>query len=326
MWAKARLLRRSGLFAIVVLSSTLTGEDLSAEQIRIGLSVPNQSFYTPLFAAANDLGYFKQANLDVKITEYRGGSAAQEGLSAGAADLITYFPGGMALAVSKGVKQKIVGSVTPGAAAWYMFVQPNSSIRTPADLNGKKVGITTKGSTTDLFSLWSAERAGVTIQSIALGGGGLIPALRTNQVDAIVAFSPLSLQLLTTGAGRAIVDYNKEMPPMLLDAWVASQDMIDRRPEQIRAFFREFYRAVEYLQNNRTQALEWLKQHTLVDDPKVLELAYKETTMLQSLDGAFEDKWIADSLEMSGKTWGMPELLKMTPAQLSTHEFTPVKR
>ena len=76
----------------------------AAEKVRVGLSAPG---YTPYAAvqAAEELGYYKAKGLDVEITIYRGGGAAQEALAAGAADVISFFPPGAAIAMLKGVKQ-----------------------------------------------------------------------------------------------------------------------------------------------------------------------------------------------------------------------------
>jgi len=225
----------------------------AADPVRIGLAVPNQSLYTAVFAA-RDLGYFKDANVDVEITEFRGGSAAQEALVAGASDLITSYPPGAALASSKGAKEKLIAAIAPASNGWYLIVEPNSPIRTVKDLAGKKVGISTKGSTTDLYAEWAANQAGITIRSIPVGGGGLIPALKAQQVDAVVVFSPLSFKLLSTNSGRIIVDYAKELPLTLPECWTASQDVIEKRPNDVRAVLSGFYRSVKYLQGHKVRS------------------------------------------------------------------------
>jgi ABC-type nitrate/sulfonate/bicarbonate transport system substrate-binding protein len=292
--------------------------------VRIGLSVPNQAFYTAVFAA-RDLGYFKNEKVDVEITEFNGGGAAQEAVVAGGADMMTYFPAGVGMAVSKGAKEKIVGTITPGSSGWYMLVLPDSPIKSIKELADKKVGITVKGSTTDLYALWTAERAGVTIRTIPVGGGGLIPALKARQVDAIVAFSPLSLQLLSTSTGRPIVDYAKELPPSLTEAWVASDDMIAKRPDDIHRTLAAFYRAVRYMRQHKDEAIVLLKKYTRQEDPKILDLAFQNATMQESMDGVVEEQWVENSLRMAEKYWNLPELAKIKAKDIYTDKFFPFK-
>src|SRR5215203_4092721 len=171
------------------------------ELVRIGLAVPHNAAYVQ-FYAAETLGYYKEAGVKAELTLYRGGAASQEALSAGAADIITYFGAGVGLAVSKGAKEKIIAAIDPTPHGWHFLVLANSPIKSISDLNGKKIGVATKAGTADMFALWVADKGGAKAQTIPVGGGGMVPALRGGQVDAIAMFPGLSLQLVATGEAR----------------------------------------------------------------------------------------------------------------------------
>ena len=171
----------------VVLAVTAVSQSRAEDLVRIGLAVPSNAIYAP-FYAAEKLGLFKEASLKVELTIYRGGAASQEALSAGAADMITYFGGGAGLAILKGAKEKVVAALDPSPHGWYLLVQANAPFKSVKDLEGKKVGVTVKGGTSDMFALWAADRAGIKIQTIPVGGGGMVPALKSEQVDAIAMF------------------------------------------------------------------------------------------------------------------------------------------
>ncbi len=115
--------------------------------------------------SAEELGYYKDNGVKVEVTAYRGGGAAQEALAAGAADMINFFPPGVALAVKKGIKEKIVGIGSSTPNGWHIVVMANSPYQAVKDLAGKKIGVTAKGSTTDFFALWAANRAGVSVET-----------------------------------------------------------------------------------------------------------------------------------------------------------------
>ncbi len=142
--------------------------------MKIGLAVPNFGAFAPVYAA-EELGYYKEYGLTAEITAYRGGPAAQEALAAGAADIINFFPPGVALAVKKGIKEKIVGIGSAMPSGWAIVVMANSPFRTVADLAGKKIGITAKGATTDFYALWAAKKAGVAIETIPVGARRSFP-------------------------------------------------------------------------------------------------------------------------------------------------------
>ena len=60
----------------------------AATPLRIGMAVSDDVSTAPAYVA-EQLGYFKDAKLDVQLSSFRGGAAAQEALSAGAVDVIT---------------------------------------------------------------------------------------------------------------------------------------------------------------------------------------------------------------------------------------------
>ena len=90
-------------------------------------AVPHNAAYVQ-FYAAETLGFYKEAGVKAELTLYRGGAASQEALSAGAADIITYFGAGVALAISKGAKEKIVAAIDPTPHGWQFLVLANSPI------------------------------------------------------------------------------------------------------------------------------------------------------------------------------------------------------
>jgi ABC-type nitrate/sulfonate/bicarbonate transport system substrate-binding protein len=302
---------------------TLSGAAASAEElVRIGLAVPHNAAYVQ-FYAAETLGFYKDAGVKAEITIYRGGAASQEALSAGAADMITYFGAGVGLAVSKGAKEKIVAAVDPTPHGWQFLVLANSPIKTLKDLDGKKVGVATKAGTADMFALWVADKGGAKVQTIPVGGGGMVPALRAGQVDAIAMFPGLSLQLLATGEARSLMDLGKDMEPTLPDVIVAPQEMMDKRPQAVRGTLAALYKAVVHMRNNRDWALKYLKDFTEEKDDKVNVLTYEQVVVAMSQDGMVKPEWIANSINIAAKVWGLDDLRKVKPEDIYTNAFLP---
>ena len=244
-------------------------------------------------------------------------------MSAGAADIITYFGAGVALAISKGAKEKIVSAIDPTPHGWQFLVLANSPIKSIKDLDGKKIGVATKAGTADMFALWVADKAGVKVQTIPVGGGGMVPALRAGQVDAIAMFPGLSLQLVATGEARSLMDLGKEMEPTLPDVIVASQEMMDKRPQIVRGTLAAIYKAVGHLRNNREWALKYLKDFTEEKDDKVNVLTYEQVVVPLSQDGMVKPEWISNSVNIAAKVWGLDDLRKVKPEDIYTNAFLP---
>ena len=292
-------LRRSAacFLAMGALLASVSNADAQTT-VRIGLAVPNYGPYAPIYAA-EELGYYKEYGIKPEITAYRGGGAAQEALAAGAADMINFFPPGVALAVKKGIKEKIVGIGSATPYGWHIVVMASSPYQSIKDLAGKKIGVTAKGSTTDFFALWAADRAGVKVEPVPVGAPSLIPTLKSGQIDAAVLNSPLPFRMILPGEGRSLIDLGKEMHPTLPDVWVATQTMIDGNPKAIEGTLRAIYRATAYMKNNRAYAIDYLRKFTGEKDAKVSEMEFEIVLMGRPTSAKIERKWLEDSLALA---------------------------
>ena len=293
-----RLRRIAAQFvAFGILLASVTGADAQTV-VRIGLAVPNYGPFAPVYAA-EELGYYKENGLTVEITAYRGGPAAQEALAAGAADIINFFPPGVALAVKKGIKEKIVGIGSAKPLGWHIVAMANSPIRTLADMAGKKIGVTAKGATTDFFALWAAKKAGVTVETVPVGAPALIPTLKSGQIDVAVLNSPLSFRLIVPGEGRSLIDLGKDMEPTLPDVWVATQSLIDRNPKAVEGTLRAIYKATAHMKKNRAYGIEYMRKFTGEKDERVVELEYNVVLAGRPTSARIERAWIEASLALA---------------------------
>jgi NitT/TauT family transport system substrate-binding protein len=307
-------------FAGALAVASVTAGSAAAETVRIAFPADSVDF-SPAYVAEK-IGLFKKANVDVKLTVFRGGAAVQEAMSAGAADLMSYFGPAVALAVSKGAKEKFVMTVLPGAAGWNCIVKTDSPIKTVKDLDGKKIGVSSRASTSDMSALWMAERAGIHVQLVPLGAG-LAPGLRSGQVDALV-FSALTTQReILSGHARLLLDVGKEMPPTMANGYVATQEMMEKHPVELRATLAALLEASAYMRANKQWTLDFLKGFAKSDDSALIEVLYKQLVDNISRDGNIDAKWIETGLKFAAKAWDQPELDNMNVETLYTNEFLP---
>ncbi len=302
-WGLRRLTARSlAVAALLAYPSSASAQTT----VKIGLAVPNYGPYAPVHAA-EELGYYKENGIKAEITAYRGGAAAQEALAAGAVDILSFFPPGAALAVKKGIKEKVVGIGSATPYGWHIVVMTNSPYKSVKDLAGKKVGITAKGSTTDFYALWAANRAGVQVETIPVGAPSLIPTLKSGQIDAAVLNSPLPFKLMIPGEGRSLVDLGKEMEPTLPDVWIATQALIDSNPKAVEGTLRAIYKATAYMKKNRAYAIDFMRKFTGEKDDRVIELEYDVVLSGRPTSAKIERSWIEASLALA-KLGGITDL------------------
>jgi NitT/TauT family transport system substrate-binding protein len=315
MLSKLRLLTCAAALVTAAFATPASAQDV----VRIG-GTGNYGPVLPV-AAAEELKLFEKVGVKVAFTNFAGGSASMEGLAAGEVDLINFFPPGLALANRRGVKASIVSAGTVTPRGWHLVVGKNSTIKSLKDLGGKKVGITANGSTTDFFALWAANEAGGTITRVPLGGAGLVPNLLSGNVDAIVAYPPLSYRVLLAGDGRSIVHFGEAMKPNLPDVWIASDAIIQKNPEGLRKALVGLYSAIVYMQNNPEWAINFIMKKTGLDKAIATE-EYNNTIKGLSADGMFTEAWVAESLKLATLA-GMKDI-PSAPSMMNA-KFVPVK-
>ena len=222
--------------------------------IRLGL--PTKTYWPTIVAtAAVRQKFFTKEGIGAEPTVYRGGAECFEALAAGAADLILDPPALVAAGIRKGVPARAVAGGSTRYSGWHLLVREDSPIKTVAELAGKKVGITSSGSASDQLALWTQQEHKVQFDRIPLGGGGLVPNLRSRNVDAAVVYSPLSFQLEQSGQARVLLDFSTAIPAHIATVWITTQPIIERDPALIQKALNALYGAVHWMRNNRADAI-----------------------------------------------------------------------
>ena len=131
----------------------------SGNVVRIG--VPTKTYWPTIIAeTAIRQKLFEKEGIKAELTIYRSGAEGFEAIAAGAADLHAQLrrPASRP-ACKKGVNARCVANGANGYYGWYLVVKTDFKISKVAELAGKKVGITSAGSGTDILRPLDAGRA-----------------------------------------------------------------------------------------------------------------------------------------------------------------------
>jgi ABC-type nitrate/sulfonate/bicarbonate transport system substrate-binding protein len=303
-------LTRRRLLTTLIASVLLTAPALShAETIRIGL--PTKTYWpTTVAEAAKAQKLFEKEGITAELTVYRGGAECFEALAAGAADLILDAPSLPAAGRRKGVMSKVVANGAMGNFGWQLMVPAKSPLGIK-DLNGKKVGITSAGSGSDLLALWTVQAKKVDFTRVPVGGGGLVPNLLAGNIDAAVVYSPLSFQIAKSGEGHVILDYAVEVPPNLTSGWIATDKFAHEKPEVLQKALNALYGGLMYMRTNREAAVKLIAE--LYEMPGDIAAAEYENTILKlETDGDMAAPHTVEALQASldmAKLGGMKDLV-----------------
>jgi NitT/TauT family transport system substrate-binding protein len=289
--------------------------------VRIG--VPTKTYFPTIIAETalrNKL--FDKEGVECQLTIYRSGAEGFEAVAAGAADLVYNSSSSVAAGLMKGVKSKCVANGALGYYGWHLMVKPDSPIKNMAELAGKKVGITSAGSGTDILARWAMADRKIEFTRVPLGGGGLVPNLLTGNIDATVLYSPLTYQMMQTKQARSIADFGELVPAHSTGSWIASDKIIGERPQVVQKALNALYGGVAFLRapQNRAAAVKLIAEIDEIPDP-IAAAELDGNIVKLSATGEFRKEWMDRSLDMA-RLIGMKDLAPVE--QIYVSNFKPV--
>jgi len=117
----------------------------------------------------------------------------------------------------------------------------------------------------------------------------MIEALRTDQIHAFIAWEPYPARALTAGVGKVLAasrDIWKDHPCCVL---VADERFLEKDSEKARSMVRGHVRAIDFIRQNRDEALKIGVKYTGMDEASVrLAMEHVTYTPVLSTDGEKE--------------------------------------
>ncbi|WP_321418862.1 ABC transporter substrate-binding protein [uncultured Desulfobacter sp.] len=138
--------------------------------------------HLPVYVA-RESGYFTAQGLDVEIIVPSATSDALKLAAAGKVDMAVSYQPQTIMAADAGLKVKAVAPLVVKPLTTLMFL--DDSIKTPADLSGKKIGYTVPG-LMDMLLKGFADINGITNYIPVNVGFTILPALASKQVAAVM--------------------------------------------------------------------------------------------------------------------------------------------
>jgi NitT/TauT family transport system substrate-binding protein len=298
-------------------------EAQAPELVRIAL--PTKTYYpTIITETALRQGLFAKEGIKAELTVYRGGAEAFEAVAAGAADISLGSAAIIAAGRKKGVNTKGFANAALGYYGWYLMVKEGSPIKSAKELEGKKVGITSAGSGSDLLAQWAMADQKVNFTRVPLGGGGLVPNLLSGNVDAIVLYSPLTFRVMKEKTARSILDFGAEVPPHATGIWLASDKMINEKAQLLQRVTNALLGAMESLRSDRAAAIKLIAEIDEIS-PEIAEAELDGNILKLSTTGELKPEWIDKALEMA-KLVGMTNLAEAKDVYVTNIKGVPTKK
>ena len=165
----------------------------------------------------------------------------------------------------------------------------SSEVQSVGDLAGRKVGYV-PGTPSQWFLLNILKAAGMTMKDVEgiefMEVPQVFKAFETGQVDAAVGWSPDDIAARNRVPGAHLLKSTKESSEMLFGIMFTSQDLIDKRPDDLKAFLEGWMKAAAEMN----------------EDPSAKAAAAK--IMTAGFSGTTEDYWLETFDNVRFATYG----------------------
>ena len=245
------------LFLLVCCS--LSAPAMSSEKLVVLLDWFTNPDHAQL-VLAQELGYFKDAGLEVEMIEPADPSLPPKLVAAGKADIaITYQPQ-LHVQISQGLPLVRFGTLvsTPLNS---LVVLKDGSIKSIADLAGKKVGYSV-GGFEDALLKSMLETHGLELNDVELinVNFSLSPSLITGQVDAVIgAFRNFELNQMDLEGHPGVAFFPEEHGVPLYDELILVANAEHKNPS-LGKFMQAIQRATTYLINHPEESWELFRK------------------------------------------------------------------
>jgi NitT/TauT family transport system substrate-binding protein len=282
-------------------SSGSSNDDASSTpKVSIMVGGIDKVIYLPA-KLTEDLGYFKDAGLDVDLKTEPSGASAENVMLAGKVDgVVGFYDHAITLqAQGKCVESVVQLAKVPGEAE--VVATKASGVSGPADFAGKKLGVTSPGSSTDYLTQYLATKNGVDTSdysTVTAGAGStFIAALQNGGIDAGMTTDPTIATAVDKGLGKVMIDMRTEKGTRaaLGGLYPAASlymtcDYVQQNPK-----------TVQKLADAFVKTMKWISTHDAAEiaakmpadynggDPKLYEQSIQDSSPMFTTDGRMPD-------------------------------------
>ena len=172
-----------------------------------------------------------------------------------AASISGSAPGRGSASASRARRRSGSRPCTGAPANLALLISAKSSIRSVADLKGKRIGVTTAGSLTDWLVRELSRQQGWGATGIGIAALGQmqarLAAMDRGELDGMVLEAANGYELEEAGRTRNLILFGDIVKHFYTHVIFATDDMIEKRPDVLRRFLRGWFKTVAFMRANR---------------------------------------------------------------------------
>lgn len=224
---------------------------------------------------AKEAGYFERNGLDVKTVLIT--SSVQNTAALLSGDVDIGIIGGMGVMRAKlaGGEVYMIGG-TKNQMAGSIVAHPG--IKTPADLKGKRIAVSRRGSNPEFMARAVLVRFGINpdrdVTFIQAGGAPeTVAVLHSGGAEAASIIPPHNLRAISLGY-KELIDVTAMKIPFVATIVATTKKLIDTKPSVILPFMRAIAEGVHTFQTEKAYALKVISKYTRSPINEDLEVTY----------------------------------------------------
>jgi NitT/TauT family transport system substrate-binding protein len=301
------------------------GAPCQADPLRVGKPQSDVFSFVPLDIGIEE-GIFARHGIAVQSFDLGGAAKLQQALAAQAIDI--GLGSGPALSfIAKGAPQLGIAAMAGPPLVMTLIVAKDGPIKTVADLKGKTVSISSPGGVPEWMVRQLSQHEGWGPEGINMVGLGAdsaqVAALRTGQVVGLPNDIGIATRLEDEGVARILVHFGDIVPTFIMHVIFASNDAIEKRPDDLKKFLAGWFDTIGFMRNNKAEVVRIGSTVTHVT-PAIESRVYDAVMPMFSDTGRFDPKATAILAKSFVELKLLPQQPDMT--KLYTEKFLPLAK
>ena len=201
------------------------------------------------FFIARDLGFFKEAGLEVDMRKYESLSSLSHDYMAGKLNGRANLTLDAIHEAYEGLDHKITAIINYSLGADVIVSKKN--IKNIKDLKGKKVAYDA-GALEEFFLDWALGEQGLKLKDVKIVSTPVEERnslITEGSVDAVVTYEPHASKILES-SDYGIIYSSADAPGLIVDAWTFKNEFIKENEETVRLFLDAYFRGVDFYKKN----------------------------------------------------------------------------